>query len=164
MPGLRSPGNCTVTPSPASTAVRMPSGLGQDDGQVQFARLGHRPQVQVGADLHVEPHGGAVARELAQQGRQALAHEGLWHAEAQHAGQRRRLEAARQRVERLERLAGVAQELVAVLGQRQAARATQQQGPAGLLLQPADLVADGRLGQVQPPRRPAPPANTTWKE
>jgi len=64
------------------------------------------------------------------------------------------LKAAGQGIERMQDLAGIAQEIVAIFRQSDTPRRAVEQRPANLLLQPPDLMADGRLRQVQPSGRP----------
>ena len=123
---------------------------GHDDGQVQRISGDQFLQVKIGAHRHIQPHGGKQVRELCQQGRQARAHEIFRHAKAHGACNRRTLEAPRQSVLRGQDLPRMAQEILAIFRQAQAARRAQQQRRARLLFQAADLVADGGLAQVQP--------------
>ena len=123
---------------------------GHDDGQVQRIGSDEFLQVKIGAHRHIQAHGGKQVRELRQQGGQARAHEIFRHAEAHGAGNRGTLEAPRQGILRGQDLPRVAQEILAIFRQAQAARGAQQQREARLFFQAADLVADGGLAQVQP--------------
>ena len=128
----------------------LPVGQRHDDGQVQRIGGDQFLQVKIRADCHIQAHGGKQVRKLRQQGRQARTHEIFRYAKTHGASDRGTLEAPRQRILGRQDLPRVAQEILAIFRQAQAARRAYQQRGARLLFQAADLVADGGLAQVQP--------------
>src|SRR5262249_19007438 len=74
----------------------------------------------------------------------------LDHTEAHRAGQARCRKAMARRFLELQQAAGIAEQHFAVVRERHAARGAAKQRTSGLELETLDLLADGRLRQVEP--------------
>jgi hypothetical protein len=90
--------------------------------------------------------------EAAERRRERTAGDLLDHAETCRAGQPRRRQAMTCRFLKLQQATRVAEQHFAIVGQRDATRCPPEQGPFGFELEPLDLLAYRRLGQVEPLR------------
>jgi len=124
-------------------------------------RLLHQDQVELTAVVeplqlaaqpagHLQAQAGMLAAEGGQERGQPAGGEVLRQAEAQHLVERRVAEQVGRLFGQHHQPARVAEQALAVLARPHRAGTALQQRPADRLLEAADLLADGRLGQVQP--------------
>src|SRR6202022_1308027 len=107
-------------------------------------------QFRADANLHLEFHARMELGEAAERRRQRAAGDLLGHPKTPPATHLRRREALTVRFLKLQQTTRAAEQHLAIIGQRDAARCPPEQGPFGLELKPLDLLAYRRLRQVEP--------------
>ncbi|KAJ9650415.1 hypothetical protein H2198_010294, partial [Neophaeococcomyces mojaviensis] len=116
--------------------------------QVECSRLYLFAQCPIGLHGDIQPNRGESAGEARQHCGQPVAGIGLGHTQAHRPGNGSLLEPANQQALGGKDLLRMAQEILAVFGERHASGGPLQQGAARLLFQLPDLMADGGLAEV----------------
>jgi hypothetical protein len=121
--------------------------LAEDEVEAALGLLG--AQLVAAADLHLQPHLGVGAGEAGEDRGQAARHEMIGDAEPEPPGDGGGHQPAHRLVIQGQQAAGVAEQRLAVPGERDGAAGAAEERAADDLLQPLDAQADGGLGEAE---------------
>lgn len=129
------------------------------DGKIQLTRIDHRAQVETHTDADIKLYVRKTAAKLRQQVLKVNAQKTIGQSEAHDTAHLFSTKTAIQLVQRREHLMRACQEHLAFIGKHGHARRACHQGASDELLKFSDLMADCRLGKVEPGGRKAEPTS-----